>query len=238
MPLVKPTANDRSVKEAVVLDLGDLGQQAERLKEEARQEARRILVQAQKEAEVLAKEAKEKAAAEGRAAGLEQGLEEGRKQGTRQALEEAAPAYGELATAWQAGIDQLETVIRAVHEQAADATFDFALTFAQKLTKGLVQANAEAVLPQLEDALATVLRPVAVTVHIHPEDRALLENASPKLVQRFEQVQQLHLVDDDTIERGGCVVTYGKAQIDATIQTQMDRIVALVVGSEPSAEAD
>lgn len=237
MPLVKPNLDQPSIKDAVVLDLGDLGRQADQLKQKAKDHAVAITQQAQEDAQKLVAEGEAKGFEKGHAEGVEQGLIEGRKQGARQALEEAAVAYDLLATQWGQKLDELDQAVRGVQEQSADAVLSFAMAFAEKVTKRQIEVDEDAVLPQLEQALATVLRPVSVTVRANPQDRPLLDDAAPKLVQRFEQVEHLQLVDDDTIERGGCIVTYGRGQIDATIKTQMDRITGLVVGGLDDTEA-
>jgi len=237
MPLVKPNLNQPSIKDAVVLDLGDLAKQADQLKQAAKAQAVAITQQAQEEAQKLVSEGEAKGFEKGHAEGVEQGLVEGRKEGARQALDEAASAYDLLVNQWGQKLDELDQSVRGVQEQSADAVLSFALAFAEKVTKRQIEVDQEAVLPQLEQALAAVLRPVAVTVRANPQDRPLLDDAAPKLVQRFEQVEHLQFIDDDTIERGGCSVTYGRGQVDATIKTQMDRIAALVVGGLDDTEA-
>ncbi|MCZ6543679.1 MAG: hypothetical protein O6768_08445, partial [Planctomycetota bacterium] len=77
MALIKNTEAAGFVRQGVVLDLGDLNRQAERVLEQARAEAQRIVEHSQAEAQELVAQAAQRGHAEGK----EQGLTEGREQG-------------------------------------------------------------------------------------------------------------------------------------------------------------
>ena len=46
---------------------------------------------------------------------------------------------------------------------------------------------------------------------------------------QFSQVEHVTLVDDEAVGRGGCVLGYGQGRIDASIETQIQRLVESVV---------
>ena len=73
-----------------------------------------------------------------------------------------------------------------------------------------------------------MLRPTDVTVSINPADRAALEEAMPRLAAGLPNLTHVRLVDDLGVTRGGCVISYGHGRIDATIETQFDRLVELL----------
>ena len=53
MPLIKEQSAAPAIRDAIVLDLGDLAQQATRLKQEARDQAQRIVEEAKQQAEQI-----------------------------------------------------------------------------------------------------------------------------------------------------------------------------------------
>ena len=76
MAVIKSQNAQTLLKDAVVLDLGDLRRQAAERQEEAQAQARRIVAQAQDEAHRLT--------AGAHAKGFEQGMREGLAKGTQQ----------------------------------------------------------------------------------------------------------------------------------------------------------
>ena len=52
----------------------------------------------------------------------------------------------------------------------------------------------------------------------------------------FRGLEHVHLVDDASVTPGGCVVTSGQGVIDAQIDTQLRRIVELLVPDSAHAE--
>jgi len=66
-------------------------------------------------------------------------------------------------------------------------------------------------------------------VRINPQDRPVLEGAMPQLVAEFSHLKNIRLVDDPEIGAGGCVLVYGQGQIDSTIDTQLRRVVELML---------
>src|SRR5688572_5299317 len=92
MALIKSAKSHRLLRDAVVLDMGDLARQAERIVENARTEAARIAQAAQEQAQRLIEGADVRGHAEGfergRAAGHAQGLQEGRQQALAQLSDE------------------------------------------------------------------------------------------------------------------------------------------------------
>ena len=225
MPVVKAARADGMLRNAIVLDLGDLQREGKRIIERARAEADRLLAAARDEASGLAAEAGERGYAEGHARGLEEGLREGRETGHAAALEAGSEALRTIEARWQAGLESFESsradLLRAFREDV----IALALAVADKLVYRIVEVDPSVVEDQLAEALSLVARPTSVIVQSHPEDRALLEAALPELVERFRHCEHVSVHDDPQIERGGCVVETAGGTIDARIRTQLNRIV-------------
>ncbi|MFW6032640.1 MAG: FliH/SctL family protein [Phycisphaeraceae bacterium] len=225
MALIKSENAGSLVKEAVVLDLGDIGRQAAKIRENAERQAAETLEQARQEAERLTSGAEAIGLERGRQAGLEQGLEEGRQQGHAEALEAMQPRFQQLAARLTEAAGQLEQQRKQLDSEASQAVLQFAVAMAEKIVARAIEVEPGRVVDQVVSALGHVLRPLDVKVAIHPEDRPLVEEAMPELVRDFDHLQHIELVADESVGRGGCVVNYGQGRIDATIDTQLGRIV-------------
>ncbi len=232
MPLMKSNEADKVLGSAIVLDLGDIGRQADQLKAAAKRKAEAIIAEAERRADELATRAHDEAFEAGRVEGLEQGNADGLKQGTQKAMAEARQQFQQLQAAWQQAADDWDEQRQTMQRLAQETILRFALRFAERIVHRVVEVDRSVIVDQLAAALAYVLKPTAPTVRIHGDDRSSLEEAMPDLLAQFNQIESLELVEDAQIERGGCVVCYGQGRIDATVQTQLDRLVRSILPDE------
>lgn len=234
MPVIKSDKAEAVMGGAVVLDLGDIGRQAAKLRADAQAKAKQILDQAQAKADELVAGAQGKGFEQGRAAGFEQGLAEGREQGQADGLAGMKEQLAQLQATWQEAVESWEAQRGQLEADARQAVIRFALCMAEKLVHRTVEVDSTVIVDQVAAALSHVLRPTDMTVRIHPGDRAVLQQAMQTLLSRFDHLTHVHLVDDQQITAGGCVVTFGQGRIDATVQTQIQRVVQLMVPGAPA----
>ncbi|MCH8153361.1 MAG: hypothetical protein IH830_13425 [Planctomycetes bacterium] len=225
MALIKNTEAAGLVRQGAVLDLGDLNRQAERVLEQARAEAQRIVEQSRAEAQELVAQAVQRGHAEGK----EQGLAEGREQGREEAVGQFKIQIGDLITSWTEAAQRWESDRNAMLDAAREDVLEFALAMGTKITHRTIEADPTVVTDQLAEALALLAEPTAVTVSINPEDRPMVESVLPDMLQRLSRCAHIDVREEETVSRGGCIVATGKGRIDATIERQIDRIVATIL---------
>lgn len=211
-----------------MLDLGDLGAQAAKLRAAAEANARRIIADAEQRAAELVQGADAKGHEQGLAAGREQGLAQGREQGHAEALAQCAEQLQQLQTAWSQLAEQWDQQRTAMQREARRAVLDFATHFAELVVHRVVEVDQSVIVDQVANALSLVLRPQDVTIRINPTDRPLLGEAMPQLLSAFPGFEHIHLADDESVSRGGCVLSYGQGEIDAQLDTQVKRILELI----------
>ena len=228
MPILKQTSTRPLMKDAVVLDLGDLGKQAAALKAAAERKAREIVEAAAAEAARLTEGAEAAGREAGHAAGYEAGLAEGREAGRAEALEQAREELAALTERWGGLADVLEARRAELEHEAQDAVLDLALRLAEKVTHRVVEVDRGVVVGQVAAALERVLSPTDAVIVIHPEDRAALEEALPEMLERFTKLKHVSLREDDAVGLGGCRVEFDGGGIDAEIDTQLRRIAELI----------
>lgn len=234
MPVLKATQYDQPfAKDAIVLDLGDLGRQAARLRSAAEAKAAQIVSEAEQKAAHLVEGAEQRGFEHGRQAGHEQGLAEGREQGRAEALAAASEELSRIQQAWSDVAGQLDGHRREMDREARQAVLDFALKLSERVVHRVIEVDPTVVVDQVAGALGHVMRPLDVVVRINPQDKPLLEKALPELMSEFRHFEHIHLVDDENVSCGGCTVSYGEGEIDATLEVQMQRIIDLIL---PSAE--
>ena len=229
MSVIKAKQASNLVREAIVLDLGDLSREAARLRTAAENKAAEIVADAQKEATHLVEKASAKGFEEGRATGFDQGFKEGRTQGHAESLLQRCEQLEQVEQGWRIAANLFETDRVDMQRQAHSAVLDLALRIAEKLVHRVIEVDRTIVIDQLIHALSYVIHSRDITVRICPDDRAVLEEAMPDLLTDFNQFEHVKLIDDAKVDCGGCVVTYGQGQIDATIGRQIERVVDLLL---------
>ncbi len=233
MALIKNTKAAGLVRQGAVLDLGDLNRQAERVLEQARAEAQRIVEHSRAEAQELVAQAAQRGHAEGKEQGLAEGREQGRLQGREEAVGQFKSQIGDLISSWMEAAQRWESDRNAMLDAAREDVLEFALAMGTKITHRTIEADPTVVTDQLAEALALLAEPTAVTVSINPEDRPMVESVLPDMLQRLSRCAHIDVREEATVSRGGCIVAMGKGRIDATIERQIDRIVATILAPAP-----
>ncbi len=229
MSVIKADKSVGFTKDAVVLDLGDIGRQAARIRMVAEEQAGKLITQAEQKAKELVDGAEKIGFEQGQQTGVEQGLTEGRERGRAEALEEAREQLAQLHAAWSDVAVQWDAQTKGMAVEARQVIVEFALKMAERLVHRVIQVDPSVVVDQVAGALALVLKPMDVSVRVHPSELPILSEALPQLMTEFDHLEHIHLTEDPQVSPGGCIVAYGQGQIDATIEKQIQRIVDLIL---------
>ncbi|MBL8746775.1 MAG: hypothetical protein JNK58_10515 [Phycisphaerae bacterium] len=234
MTIIKNSERDRLTRNAIVLDLGDLRRTAEAMEADARSRARNIIDQATAERARILAGAHEQGFAEGRAAGHEQGITEGRAQGRADAIAAAQADAAQVLAAWNAALEQFETRRNELLLDAQSAVLTLAIAIAERIIKRTIQLNPAVVADQLAAALALTIAPSRLTVRTSPADLELVRAILPQLEQRFTSSPHVVLDSDPVLTRGSIVLITDNGEVDASIETQLDRIVESLLPAAPT----
>jgi flagellar biosynthesis/type III secretory pathway protein FliH len=238
MTIIKSTNVNRLMKDAVVLDLGDIERQAERLLDRARRDAERILADAVAEAQRQTEGASQIGHEQGMAKGLADGREQGRAEGRDEVIGALKPQLEEIIANWQAALEKWECERQEMLLAAREDVLRFAFALAEKITYRAIEADPAVVKDQLAEALLMLSRPTAVTIAVNPADRELIDSVLHDLMAACGNCRHADVRDEPAIERGGCIVRTNGGEIDATIRTQLDRIAeALLPAPEQAADS-
>lgn len=238
MSVIKANNTIGFTKDAVVLDLGDLGRQAARLRMVAEDQAGQIVTKAELKAKELVAGAEKIGFEQGQQAGHEQGLTEGREQGRHEALDESRERLAQLHAAWSDVATQWDAQTKDMAIEARQVIVEFALKMAERLVHRVIEVDPTVVVDQVAGALSLVLKPMDVSVRVHPSELPVISEALPQLMAEFDHLEHIHLTEDMQVSPGGCVVSYGQGQIDASIEKQIQRVVDLILPADLEARGE
>lgn len=245
MALIKQSNARDIARDAIVLDLGDLQRQASAIVAEARAQAAAMSVQARAERDRIVSGAAEAGRAKGEETGRAEGYKIGLAEGRAAAISEYKERLGKIEAGWAAALAGFSSDRDEMFVSCQRDVLRLAVGIAERVTKRTIQGDPTVAIAQLEAVLGMIVRPTELVVRIHPEDRALIADALPRLASEFSLARHIELVDDPTIDPGSCVAgmrghgagatgsgSFSPGEIDASVRTQLDRIVEALLPGE------
>lgn len=213
--------------------LADIEHQAKRILLRAQHQAEQLLAGAQAEAETLKQEGREQGLMEGRREGTAEGLEQGKQAGHQQALNEHRGQLQQAMQALTAVITSLDTGRADLDASALAEVVQLSIAIARRVTKRQGMIDPGVLTANLKDAMRLVIDSSDVRIAIHPEQRATLDAALPELRMQWPNLARVHVLEDASLEQGGCRVFTEHGLIDAGLSGQLDRIAAELLPSVP-----
>ncbi len=200
--------------------------QAKEILRQAELKAAQITADAQR----IEQETREKGRKQGYQESYERGLAEGRQAGRQEAFESAAREFAQKQASLVESCRQIISAINADREAWLTAgrqdLIDLAIAIARRVAHHVGDAHREVVLANLEEAVRLVGARTEVTIAINPKDAEAARAFAKTLIDMREQWQKIHIVEESEIAPGGCRVQWGSGSVDATLETQLDRIEA------------
>lgn len=182
--------------------------------EAAQQQAQALLDQAQAQAQQIQNQAREQGYQEGYAAGEEEG-----RAASRARIEAAVDNLGRdlkiLATVRAGILAVMEEEIVGLVQAACDRV----LLSAAAADPGLVRRV-------VREAIARFNQVERLTVRVSPEDLKQVQEQRPALLAEFGDLQHLEVKADPAVAPGGCQVDSASAQVDASLATRRQQVLA------------
>ncbi|WP_209122386.1 flagellar assembly protein FliH [Alkalihalobacillus sp. BA299] len=208
------------MQEQAIQMLQQAEQQAQRIIQKAEEAARQVREQLEIERKHVNNELeqlKEQSRQQGYENGYEQGLEAGRLQ-----YEEAIAQAQNIIEASKK--DYLEVI-----EQAQPTIIELAFTVSQKLIGSVVNAEDEAWINLVQEAIQEVRDQDEVKVFVHPSWYERTLQQKNELLNLLSHAEQLFIYPDPQLNEYGCVIETPFGRIDASMDSQLTELKHLLL---------
>jgi flagellar assembly protein FliH len=151
-------------------------------------------------------------------------------------LRESARAEGyeagraEAMSALQPALAALAAAVDAVHVEQLEATerqerraVELGLALAEKILAGVVAVEPERVVESVRGALRGIVERERVTVLVNPADLELVVGAMEDLRASLGGIEHMVVEAERRVAPGGCVVRTADGDVDAGIDTKLQR---------------
>jgi flagellar assembly protein FliH len=158
---------------------------------------------------------------EARQQGYEDGYKAGHAEGQRAALDAGRAATEQLLAPMEAIGANFAEALRGADQAISSEVLELALHLARDMLRTALPVRPEMVIPIVREAveyLPSLQQPAVLA--LNPEDAAVVREAIGEELDK----DGWRVVEDPTIERGGCKVDTATNQIDATVQGRWTRL--------------
>lgn len=202
--------------------------EAQREKQAADAEAQKILADAEARAAELMRDAERQLNGMTEQARKE-GFEQGHKDGYESGKEEVERLIEQLHGIINHSIEKRNEII----EESETQLVNLVLLIAKKVVKVISENQRNVVINNVIQALRKLKSRGEVVIRVNLEDVKLTSAHVKDFLRMVESVKSVTVVEDSTVDRGGCIIETDFGQIDARISSQLHEIEEKIVELAP-----
>lgn len=202
-------------------------------------EAQVIKAQAESESQKIVADAKEQAEQIHAAAEIEknelkknaydEGLKEGQKDGYNSGKEEVNRMIDRSHKILEAVLSRREQILSETEEQIVQLV----LLMTRKVVKVMSENQKSVVMANVLSALKKVKARGEVVIRVNLEDVKLTTEHIKDFTQQVEGVSGITVVEDSSVDKGGCIVETDFGAIDARISSQLSELENKILEISP-----
>ena len=230
MPLIK--LQDGEDLAAQDPNLECIESRASRIVQQARVDASRILTRAVEEAQAQTGAIHEAARQEGYEAGRAEGYGAGEQSGRQEAEAAMREQLETLHAAWSGLLDQWSAIESERRVENSRQALTMAIRLGSRVVHRHVEIDPMVVIDQVRLALDMVQLPTDLEIVVAEVDRKRVHQALPGLLERFESVGYVSIKACEVMNPGGCRLQMRGGEIDARLETQLDRLAEAILPTE------
>jgi flagellar assembly protein FliH len=111
-----------------------------------------------------------------------------------------------------------------VLKQYEKEIIDLIFTVAEKIVRHEVRSNASVIKNAIFDALELAVEKSKVVFNVNPDDYDYVEKLRPELFNKSKGLKSIVVTSDPGVSRGGCYLETPYGNIDATIDSKLEKI--------------
>ncbi|UGQ15980.1 flagellar assembly protein FliH [Borrelia sp. RT5S] len=199
--------------------VGLANEKAEVLQREAEGRKEEIEKEVNSEIEKIVKEYEDKLKGE-----LEVATAKGRKEGYEVGFSRGCEDFDKLVGKLNSMIAALVAKRKEILESSGDQIMKLVMQIAVKVVKKIVDTQKSVVIENVNEALKKVKNKTNIIIRVNLDDVDIVSHEKTEFVSKFDFIENLEVVEDINIGKGGCVIETDFGEIDARISSQLDRI--------------
>lgn len=120
--------------------------------------------------------------------------------------------------------DEMSTLKQEILKQHEKEILDLIFAIAEKIVHHLTRFDEGGVKEAVFNALNLAIEKSEIVLNVNPEDYDYIEELRPDLFKKYKELKSITVTSDPSITRGGCFLKTPYGDIDAGIETQLEKI--------------
>ena len=202
--------------------------EANAVKAQAQEEAERIIAEAQRQAQEIDAAAR-KTLDDERKEAIEKGIETGRAEGYAEGKAEVDRLIERTQTVLERAQDKRGEILTETEREI----IELVLLISRKVVKVISENQREVVVSNVLEALRKVKDRGNIIVRVNLADVKLATENKKEFIQALEGVKTIQVMEDTSIDSGGCIIETDFGEIDARISSQLAELEAKILEISP-----
>ena len=202
--------------------------QAAIIKADAENEAANIIEKAKAEAEQIIADAQAERDRQ-RNDAYQEGFDQGHKEGYEKGVAEVDRLVERMHKILEAVMQRRDEILQDTESQIVELV----ILMARKVIKILSENQKNVIMANTLAALKEVRTRGEVTLRVNLEDVKLTTEHVDEFIQHVENVQGITVLEDSSVEKGGCIVETDFGSIDARISSQLTELENKILEISP-----
>ncbi|MBL8965454.1 MAG: flagellar assembly protein FliH [Spirochaetaceae bacterium] len=202
--------------------------QAQKIKQEADEAAARLGLEAERRVAELEAAAAARIDAAVREA-AKKGRDEGREEGFREGRAEVQRLVDRLHVILERAVDKRSQIL----DEAEAQVVELVLLVSKKVVKVISENQKSVVVQNIAQALRKLKTKSDVVIRVNLSDLQLATDHVKDFVEMAENAKRVTVVEDTTVDRGGCVIETDFGEIDARISSQLHELEEKILEVAP-----
>ncbi len=229
----------RSKADPQQFSLGDFILEGQQILAVARTKAEALVAEARRAADAHTQRITQEAHRKGHEAGFARGLEEGRQAGHREALAKATAEFQarhiQIASACEAIFREVDRTKAELMRAAHRDLLELGVVVAERVTKRIGLVDPHTVTDNLRAVIDRIGGSTDLVVETNPADAQTVRDFAPELLKGRTELKHVEVKENAAVGPGGCLVHSRGGRIDATIETQLQRIAEELIPNRSTA---
>ena len=230
LEIAQASADDivKKAEEAAFAEVKRQTDQAQIIKSDAEQAASKIIEDAKLEAERIIQEAnveKENI----KATAHQDGYKEGHEQGFMEGQNEVNRLVERVHKIVESVMVRREEILCETEQQIVELV----LLMTRKVVKIISENQKTVVLSNVLAALKKIRTRGNITLRVNTEDLKLTTAHVDEFIKRIENVSGISVIEDSSVDKGGCIVETDFGAIDARISSQLAELESKIMEISP-----
>lgn len=218
----------KNAKDAAFEEVKRKTDEASVIKSDAQAQADEIIANAKSEAEKIIQDAhleEQKIKDDAKQDGFRQGHDEGYSAGESE--------IGRLVERLRKMVEALMLRREEILKETEQQIVELVILMTRKVVKIISETQKTAIMSNILAALKKVKSRGNVILHVNLEDLKLASANADEFIKRVENIQGITVVEDSTVEKGGCVVETDFGAVDARISSQLSELEEKIMEISP-----